>query len=125
MPEIQRRSPLIRLPEEKRGRIEAKLEEYEARLARKKAQIVIEDPRYAYLAPELMKVGTLPLELVGTTYKIAVAKQLLEAGEVNTWDLSRQLEQRYGRIDVRRFDNACGVLKAYCEGRDEDLAQAS
>jgi hypothetical protein len=50
-----------------------------------------------------------------TVYKIAVLDELLKNGEVNTQELSRELKEKYGFINIDDFDNACGVIEDYNE----------
>lgn len=89
-PESFDSSPIIRITEN-REVIERKLAEYSQRLDQ-------------YMAPETQ---------LDTIYKIAIAQRLVETGEVNTHDLSLELKEKYGNIDVAVFDNACGVLADY------------
>lgn len=90
--------PIIRLVEN-RDVMEAKLKEYESRLDK-------------FKAPELQ---------LDTIYKIAVAKSLVETGEVDTHNLSMELNNRYGFLDERLFDNACGVISDYISSGGKNL----
>jgi len=62
-------------------------------------------------------VGSIPNKQIGTVYKIAVAEELLEKGVVDTYDLSRRLSAQHGGFNVDRFNNACAVMRSYCEVR--------
>lgn len=95
----------------KRSRIQQKLSEYEDRLAGYQA-----DGRDNYEPPEL-GIGSIPNRQIGTVYKIAVARELLEKGEVDTYELSRRLSVEHGGFNVDRFNNACAVMQSYCEDR--------
>lgn len=86
--------PMIVLPEdsEMRPRLGRKLEEYQGRLE-------------GFRAPELQ---------MDTLCKIAVLSRLLETGEVNTFELSIELYEKYGSsFQPADFDNACGVIENY------------
>lgn len=93
-------SPVIVLPTDEswQNELKGKLEEYSERWD-------------AYLPPERQ---------MGTVCKIEVLECLLRDGRVVTWDLSRELAERFGRgLDAHAFSNACGVIAEYCseEGR--------
>lgn len=51
-----------------------------------------------------------------TLCKMTVLQRLLREGRVSTWELSREMAEAYGSgFDVEAFNNACGVIKDYCE----------
>lgn len=89
--------PVIKLPEnpEMVERLRAKLEEYRRRLS---------DDQYKA-----------PYAQQDTIYKIAILEKLLEDGVVDTWDLSRELGDKYGWFDVPAFESACGVIDNYAK----------
>ena len=90
-PENRREQPpIIRIAED-REIIAHKLEEYKGRLDK-------------FKAPEAQ---------FDAIYKIAIAEKLLEKGEVNTFDLSRELADKYGSVNANLFDNACKVIEDY------------
>ncbi|MEJ0021162.1 MAG: hypothetical protein WDN47_01115 [Candidatus Doudnabacteria bacterium] len=82
--------PIIRITED-REVIARKLEEYMGRLDR-------------FKAPEAQ---------FDAIYKIEIIKRLLEKGEVNISDLSKELADKYGVFDANLFDNACKVIEDY------------
>ncbi len=82
--------PVIRLTEN-RDALALKLKEYQDRLK-------------LYKPPE---------EQISTVYKIAVAEQLVAAGEVDTNALAQKLAAKYGFLDEIKFENACGVIADY------------
>ncbi len=88
-------SPVLRLPDdaEMQARLRLKLDEYQKRL----------DP---YKAPELQQ---------STYFKFTVLKQLLEQGQVDTYNLSLELGAKFGHrgFDKEAYNNACGVIKDY------------
>lgn len=105
------KSPTIRLPEDRalQVRLTAKLEEYRKR---------VEDER-GFKHPEL--AHKISLSYRDSLYKAAVLDQLLENGEVRSWDLSLELQKEHGNdFDLERFNNACGVIAAYAEGRESE-----
>ena len=95
----QGESPILRLAED-RSLLEEKLKEYKGRIDQ-------------YIAPERQ---------IGTIYKIEILKALLEHGEVNTYDLSRKLHDRFGVLDVEKFNNACGVIDDYIKTGGKNLS---
>lgn len=95
-------SPVIVLPadETRKQRLRDKLTEYKGR-------------RHPYRHPELQ---------MDTVCKITVLERLLRDGQVNTWDLSREMVKTYGSgLDINAFNNACGVIKDYCETGGQNL----
>ena len=56
-----------------------------------------------------------PESFTDTNYKIAVLERLLAEGEVDTQQLSRELNEKYGGLDVKVFNNACAVINDYTE----------
>jgi len=92
---LQKGGPVLVLAEDdqdKRERFEKKLAEYKKRLE-----------------------GTFDERTVmDIKYKITLVEELLEKGEVNTWELSRKIAKEDKRIDADAFQNACGVIHDYC-----------
>ena len=92
-------SSIIKLPPDDKERIAQlrhKLDEYKGRLAANPFQ-----------APELQ---------MDTICKIAIVEQLLEKGEVNSWELSREMFKIYGSgFSGDWFNNAWGVITDYCQ----------
>ena len=90
------KSPVIVLPENEthKTQLRRKLEEYKGRVK-------------PFRAPELQ---------MDTIYKMTVLERLLRDGQVNTWELSREIAKTYGSdFDGHAFNNACGVIEDYCE----------
>lgn len=90
----ENKSPVTVLPEDeaRKEKLRRKLEEYKGRLD-------------GFRAPELQ---------MDTICKIAVLGKILKDGEVNTWDLSRELSARYGSsYDPYAFNVACDVVEDY------------
>ncbi len=114
------------MPEDKRALLLTKLGEYEARLTRYETEEALAPPdkNAGFRSPEEgIKIA---LERkIGTLYKIAIVAALLKTGVVNTWELSRELAEKYGFYEVERFNNACGVVNAYCKGNDAALIPAA
>ena len=106
MEQEKQKSPKIKLPEnsEMVQRLQDKLGDYKQRLEYEESEI---DP---YKAPE-----TVFSMLVDTRYKIAVLEKLLNDGEVNTFELSKELNDQDGRLDTQAFNNACAVIDDYCK----------
>ena len=98
---VEEKGPEINLPEDQNivKALQNKLVEYKERLVTQMKQ----EP---YKAPELF---------ADTNYKIAVLEKLLVEGKVNTYELSRQLKEKYGGVDVASFDNACAVIEDYAK----------
>jgi len=94
-------SPKIKFPEDINivKALQGKLAEYKERLG---AQM----KKDLYKAPELF---------TDTNYKIAVLEKLLTDGEVDTHELSRELNEQYGGFSVEDFDNACAVIEDYAK----------
>lgn len=87
--------PVIVLPTNKarRQQLLGKLEEYRGRMSD--------------WHPELK---------MDTIYKIVVLETLLRDGQVYVEDLEFKMTNRYGAgFDSHAFDNACGVIRDYCE----------
>lgn len=90
------KGPVIILPtdETRKQQLHNKLVEYRKRL-------------HPYRAPESQ------MDLV---CKIAVLERLLNNGQVNTWELSREMVAKYGPgFNTDDFNNACAVIGDYCE----------
>ena len=48
--------------------------------------------------------------------KIAVLEAILLDNRVNTWDLSRKMQRKYGSaFTLTVFNNACAVIDDYCQ----------
>ncbi|MBT9144063.1 MAG: hypothetical protein DDT29_02477 [Dehalococcoidia bacterium] len=94
-------SPKIKFPEDitKVKSLQEKLAEYKERLGTQMKK----DP---HKVPELF---------TDTNYKIAVLEKLLTDGEVNTHELSRELNEKYGGFNVDDFNNACAVIEDYAK----------
>lgn len=87
-------SPVIVLPESetRREQLRIKLEEYRGRLDK-------------FLHPGAQ---------MDAICKITVLERLLRDGQVSTWDLSMELQEKYGKdFDVPSYENACGVVADY------------
>lgn len=91
--------PIIKLMES-REILERKLAEYRSRLNE-------------FGAPETQ---------FDTIYKIAVVERLVETGEVDTQNLSRELVAKYGTFDTASFNNACGVIADYIKTGGKNVA---
>jgi len=91
--------PIMKLPEDKTIVIALrdKLAEYRKRLEKQKEKDL-------YKAPEFF---------TDMNYKIAVLDRLLTTGEVNTYELSRELNLMYKGFDSSVFNNACAVIEDY------------
>lgn len=103
----EKKSPKIELPSdiETIRKLQKKLREYKTRLEEEKGQKI-----KTHTAPEQDFVA-----LADTHYKIAVLEKLLLEGSVNTYELSRELNEADGMFDASAFDNACGVIEDYVE----------
>ncbi len=101
--------PKIVLPEDARlkAKLERKLEEYRGRMSKIK-----EEGDNKFKHPELL--FQINGSYRGACYKASILERLLETGEVNTWDISKELATEYGTFDVQRFNNAAGVIDDYC-----------
>jgi hypothetical protein len=91
---------IITLPQEdnvKRA-LEAKLKEYEERLAGFK---------------ETPLTNTSSIRQLDSVYKIEVVKKLLNKGEVDTDNLAKELKEKYGFLNNRYFESAF-VIEDYC-----------
>lgn len=54
-------------------------------------------------------------------FKSIVLERLLTAGQVVTWDLSLELNEKYGPFDlleVEKFNEVCTVIATYCGQND-------
>ncbi len=89
----------IILPEkpEVLNRLQKKVSEYQNRLMKKNSS---DNPAALY--------STL------TGYKAVIAKRLIQRGQVDTYVLSKELQEEYGFIDFRAFNDAAGVIEDYC-----------
>ena len=86
--------PIIVLPGERVQQLRKKLAEYKVRVD-------------SFRAPELQ---------MDTICKKTVLERLLRDGQVNTWELSREMLKTYGSgFDPWAFNNACGVVEDYCK----------
>lgn len=80
--------------ETRKQQLKSKLVEYKERVS-------------LYRAPELQ---------MGVICKITVLERLLQDGQVNTHELSREMFETYGSgFSVHAFNNACGVIDDYCK----------
>lgn len=105
----------VTMPEDKRAGIEQKLREYEDHLTRYQAEAA--QGFDEFIAPEIRMVGSIASRQIGIVYKIAIARELLEKGEVDTYDLGRRLYAEHGGFNLDRFNNACAEMQIYCEYR--------
>jgi hypothetical protein len=85
------------------ARLKLKLQEYDERLAKHKADNPYKDSQ------------VLKDEMLGTIYRKRLIEELLKTGSVMTWELSRTLEREDGGVDRHRFENSCGVIGDYIE----------
>ncbi len=90
---------LIIFNEERRAFLELKLAEYGLRLTQSEGR------------------KTSP----GTLYKSKIISKLLTDGEVDYEELKEALLSELGEIDEERYQNAFFVIKAYNEGRNNEL----
>jgi len=91
-----RKSPVIKLDRRNKQlvrRLEAKLREYE-------------EKQDLYKAPEQQPFQP-------AFYKQHILRRLLDSGEVKTWDLSREIHEKYGYADSARYSNSCAVIADY------------
>jgi hypothetical protein len=79
--------------------LRAKLGEYQSRVN-------------IWKAPELQR---------GTFYKITILERLLMDGTVDTWELSREMNEKDGSVDFDRWNTACSVINAYASTGGEGL----
>ena len=104
------KSPLLFPPKDAglRGKLHAKLREYESR----KRGV---DKPWEYWHPE--QAYHISEEYRDACYKVDVLSAVLSATNeqpVNTFDLSLTLVEKYGKaFDVESFNNACGVISNY------------
>lgn len=101
-------SPKINFPEDINivKALQKKLSEYKERLSAE----IKKDP---YKAPEFF---------IDTNYKIAILEKLLINGEVNTYELSKELNKKFGGLDIETFKNACSIIKDYAETGGENIS---
>lgn len=95
--ENPKKSPIIKLPTDptRQNQLKEKLQEYKQRLKNN-----------AHRHPQLQ---------MGTICKLAILERLLEKKEVKTWDLSRELAEKYPEsYKPHMFDSACAVIDDYC-----------
>jgi hypothetical protein len=52
-------------------------------------------------------------------YKIAVLEKVLQDGNVNVQDLSRELSAKGGQFNEQAFESACYIIKNYCDAGGE------
>lgn len=79
------------------SRLQKKISEYQNRLMQKNGS---EHPEALY--------STL------TGYKAVIAQRLTQRGQVDTYALSKELQEEYGYVDSLAFNNAAGVIEDYC-----------
>lgn len=94
--DMPKEAPIISLPndETRRKQLQKKLEEYRRRMQ-------------PYRAPELQ---------MENICKIAVLEKLLQNGQVNAWDFSREMAREYGPgFNTNDFSLACTVIDDYCK----------
>ena len=58
-------------------------------------------------------------------YKIRIINRLLRKGVVNSEELSLEIAEKYGIdfFDEHAFDNACGIIKVYCQQGTTNIAK--
>ncbi len=101
---MAKKSPTIVLPKRHVQQLHSKLVEYEGRLSQ-------------FRAPELQ---------MDTICKMTVLGRLLRDGQVNTWELSREMATTYGSgFDPWAFTNACGVIEDYCKTGGQNVSGGS
>ena len=97
------KEPKITLPSDEiiKGKLEKKLEEYKKRVE----EIKFQNP------------CTYPALIQSTTsaYKAEIVERLLKEGHVDTWQLSKELNEKHNYFDVRNFENAAAVISDYCK----------
>lgn len=91
----------------KRTKIEEKLREYWTRLSSLQLELA------EWGAPE-----SISERLASTTYKIAIAEELLANDEVDTELLAERFSAEPGGIHLDKFNKACQVLSDYCRADD-------
>ncbi len=108
-------SPVINKPEDPDlvSKLERKLDEYKKRLS---------DSLGEYQHPELAYM--LSSSYRDSLFKSLVLEELLTAGKVVTYDLSRKLFIEHAPFDVQAFQNACGVVDMYCGNTEVKLVRA-
>lgn len=100
----------IILPPERRGRLAEKYREYEIRSDRREIAAVL--------------AGTKEDPGLDERYKRALIRHLLDHGRVNVDVVHEKILRAFRYIDEELFTNACRVVRAYCEGREEHLRRA-
>jgi hypothetical protein len=110
--DFPKESPVIRLPEdsERISRLRFKLAEYDARID---LRIRLTQERIPGIPTEylinLHKKGHLDY------YKRTVLEELLEKGQIVTWDMARRLAKEMGNLyNCILFSEACGIINDYC-----------
>ncbi len=95
--------PVIKLPSNERlvGALRRKENEY-------KERVEIEDrDGWMFQAPEAKSFTT--------RYKFEILQRVLADGEVNTFNLCRELQTRDGYVNGHDFNKAAGIVNAYCK----------
>ena len=101
---MAKKSPTIVLPRARVRVLRKKLAEYRGRLDYSRA-------------PELQ---------MDTICKMTVLGWLLRDGQVDTWELSRQMATTSGSgFDPWAFTNACGVIEDYCKTGGQNVSGGS
>ena len=90
---------ILKLPQDEDlvRKLQGKLLEYAGR---------IEEHKYQH--PELNNNIVL-----NSTYKAIILTKLLREGQVNSWDLSKQMHKKMSPLDVNLFDRCYGVIGSY------------
>ena len=90
---------ILKLPQDEDlvRKLQGKLLEYAGR---------IEEHKYQH--PELNNYIVL-----NSTYKAIILTKLLREGQVNSWDLSKQMHKKMSPLDVNLFDRCYGVIGSY------------
>lgn len=99
---VAEEGPTIVLPSnpEIKKKLGRKLEEYRKRVEKH----VEENPT---MHPALIYGSSLG-------YKMIILERLLQEGVVDTWQLSLELEKKYGIVYNDQFNNAAAVIEDYC-----------
>lgn len=79
------------------------------KIAEGKSVLVIKLEEYKERLQQHSALG----QQLDTIYKIAIAQELVNNGEVNTNDLAKRLAGKYGSVDDDIFENACAVIQDY------------
>ncbi len=109
MGESKQESPSIKLPKnpEVIKKLKNKLEEYKKRLEKIKNS---EDYNNEYNSPEEAFKKT-----ADVYYKIKILEEVLTYGEVKTYEFLSRFKKRDEQFNIEAFENACGVIKDYCD----------